>query len=108
MRDALCVWTGMPVELGAGLHIIPYKQVDEVHSIILKEDVSDVWLFQWIRSITLHHPDSQDRDTGLLDSINDIRNGFFACEAIHSSFDQHYIACLRVCVAFVSFFSPFS
>ena len=57
-RDALCVRTGMPVELGAGLHIIPNKQGDEVHSIILKEDVSDVWLFQWIRSITLHHPDS--------------------------------------------------
>jgi hypothetical protein len=27
--DALCVWTGMPVELGVGLHIILYKQGDD-------------------------------------------------------------------------------
>jgi hypothetical protein len=96
----------MPVELGVGFHIIPYKQGDEVHSIILKEDVSDLWLFQWIRLITFYRPDSRDRNTGLLD-INDIRNGFFACKAIHSAFDQHFIACLRVCVAFASFFLLF-
>jgi hypothetical protein len=40
-RDVLCVWTGMPAQLGVGLHIIPYKRGDKVCSIILREDVPD-------------------------------------------------------------------
>jgi hypothetical protein len=27
-RDVRCAWTGLPVEFGAGLHVIPYERED--------------------------------------------------------------------------------
>ena len=40
-RDVLCVWTGLPVDNGVGLHIIPFKRGDQVRFITLSENVSN-------------------------------------------------------------------
>ncbi|KZP28691.1 hypothetical protein FIBSPDRAFT_947518 [Athelia psychrophila] len=95
-RDGCCVWTSRPG--GTAMHIIPYARGDEACSDYSCPGIRAKFIIflQWLQLIIANRPWPNDDNINISFGINDIENGIFADQNIHTEFfDQRKVVVLK-------------